>query len=105
MTLSHSRHVALGFWVLLLLCPEQSVACTQVAVELVRPATLSHSGQGLSALPHFSLVQHVLGSAALLPAVVSNALLVELAGFLEALGRPALAAREDVADFRVSLRD
>ena len=84
-------------------CPEQRVACVQVADELVRPVTLSHSGQGLSALPHFPLVQHVLGSAALLPAVVSNALLVELAGFLEALGRPALVAREGIAEFRVSL--
>ena len=79
------------------------MACVQVADELVRPVTLSHSGQGLSALPHFPLVQHVLGSAALLPAVVSNALLVELAGFLEALGRPALVAREGIAEFRVSL--
>ena len=81
------------------------MACAQVAAELVRPVTLRHSGQGLGGLPHFPLVQHVLGSAALLPAVVSNALLVELAGFLEALGRPALAARESIAEFRVSLWD
>ena len=83
---------------ILISCLEQCAACAQVAVELVRPVTLSHSGQGLSALPHFPLVQHVLGSAALLPAV-------ELAGFLEARGRPALTAREGFAEFRVSRWD